>query len=939
MGSLMRKGLISVVAAGLLSSAAFSATNGEVDHTDAADFRLVPNTNSVVKDKSVIIGIDLLKADGSLDNVESLYGNTVQVKCVSTLGTCPATTNMTNGHAFVQVDESTIGTDQVSISVVITDAEGDAKILPAKSIEITVAKPDNKAKGLEIIEYQSIKDSAHKYTYDGNYSKTPDSNLSAGEGFTVKIEAIQSEDNEANDASEPLQNSTVTLRIIDSDKEVVKTLTAPMSSGVAYVTVPNETLTKADCFYLQALTPTDNTDAPMLNGERTALSEKYKVCFNPLEAAKLSLDANVSNIYRLEDDNQTKASITVCLADKYGNKTKNESGDAIEVSLGVNDKDAFDIDNTTLSIADGSQCAANTTTLSIKDRDKLSDTSAKVATVTASADNLSDGSVDVNAYKHRLYTSVGTAIAAAPFLDVSNVILGTSFSAEANETKAGQAFRVVNKDDNKSLKVFGQSKGDDDLSLIGKNVKVTFYQGSAAGESVTTSVEQGADANDDRNQSIALKLNKKAEYDSFVIEYLGSDKAYAPVTVKFPSDKNMSVEPADPEKIEVYAGTLDGKYVKVEKTDLDKVSAITVDLNQNETVAFDANESNVTTSGLNNLYLVALEDTFGNAITQGQVSITAPKANSNTTQNLKLNGSNVVDFNYSKLKSDVPTTDTITISAALVDAKEINVDIVDNKPVLKKIEPSFVKNAVIRGSYIPFSVTAYDQFDKKMDDEIIQVVISDTTKVKIYEYGTTNEIVSGGDINTSKTYVVKGVNLGSATLTFRNVAGTIAQDQEVVVVSNIEQEESSDNTVTGTLNIVQGKWNLVTTPVPANMPKSELDAYTSKTVWAFDSNAYNYVAAGSELEVGKGYWVKADKQGGTLTYSAVPTVADKDAQWTLISNNLVAGTWNLIGTSFDTTKTEVKSALGVNSVWPYDPAANQYSTAENIGAGAGMWVK
>jgi hypothetical protein len=123
------------------------------------------------------------------------------------------------------------------------------------------------------------------------------------------------------------------------------------------------------------------------------------------------------------------------------------------------------------------------------------------------------------------------------------------------------------------------------------------------------------------------------------------------------------------------------------------------------------------------------------------------------------------------------------------------------------------------------------------------------------------------------------------------------------------------------------------------MPASKLDAYTSKTIWAFDSNAYNYTAAGSSLEVGKGYWVKADKQGGTLTYSAVPTVESKEAQWTLISNNLVSGKWNLVGTSFNTTKSEVKSALGVNAVWPFDANAYQYSTAENISAGQGFWVK
>lgn len=927
MGSLMRKGLISIAAAGLLSTAAL-ATQGIVDHTDAADFRIVPATNSITVGKKVIISLDLLKADGSLDIGESLYGNTVTAKCVATLGTCQDAT-VNNGHAFIVVNENALGTDQVSISVLIKDAEGDVKILPAKSIEIGVVPPANKAKGLEIISYQSLVDQAHAFTYEGNYSKTPDQNLSAGEGFTVKVEAIKSDDTTADDAQETAQNSPVKVRVIDSEKEVVGTFAGQMNAGVAYVTVPNETVTKVGCYNLQALAPTDNTEAVKIDGNYTAISQTYEVCFNPLDAKKLSVVSSNPYIYKLTDKDKN-ATITVCLADKYGNIVENKGQNSVVVTLDLNDKDAFTINLDQLTIQVNDDCEeAN---LSVKDRDLLSLTSAKTATVTATADDLDSGSISVKAYKARLASNTELN-GATNILDTTDVILESDISADSNSTKAGNPFRFA-KDDT-PFKIFAQEENtvDNNVSINGKSIKVIFPDNfTAPNETVSTVVES---SDNDRNQSFAVRLKKAAKYDSFRIEYADSDKAYAPLEVTL--DRNISVIAADPEKIEVYGGTIEGKYIKVEKSDLPQISNITVDLNQNETAFFDANETNVTTAGLSNLYLVALEDTYGNAIKQGTVSLNSQLLSE--TKSLELNGSNLAEFNYSSVTP--PKTDTISITAALVDPKDIGVKVVNNKPVLHEVEAVLIKNSVIRGSYIPLSIKAYDQFDKLMDDAIVQVVISDPTKIAIYEINASGElpaeISTGGDLNSSKTYVIKGVNLGSTSITLRNVAGTVTDTKDVNVVAKVASETPSE--VNGSVDIVAGKWNLITTPVPANMPKSKLDTFTSKTVWAFDSAAYHYVAASSEIEVGKGYWVKADKQGGTLTYSAVPTVADKAAQWTLIQNNLVAGKWNLIGTSFDTTKTEIKNALGVNSVWPYDPAAGQYSTAENITAGHGMWVK
>ena len=144
-------------------------------------------------------------------------------------------------------------------------------------------------------------------------------------------------------------------------------------------------------------------------------------------------------------------------------------------------------------------------------------------------------------------------------------------------------------------------------------------------------------------------------------------------------------------------------------------------------------------------------------------------------------------------------------------------------------------------------------------------------------------------------------------------------------------------TVSGTITLVEGKWNLIASPVAASMPASELSSYTSKTVWGFDSSA-NYTAADA-LEFGKGYWVKCDLQGGDLSYETTPEAETIDAQWTAVEANLVEGTWNLIGTSFDTTVDDVKDVLGVTKVYFFDAEANRYKNSGVIKAGTGIWVK
>ena len=166
-------------------------------------------------------------------------------------------------------------------------------------------------------------------------------------------------------------------------------------------------------------------------------------------------------------------------------------------------------------------------------------------------------------------------------------------------------------------------------------------------------------------------------------------------------------------------------------------------------------------------------------------------------------------------------------------------------------------------------------------------------------------------------------------------------DAKAAMEEVIRREENSTLSVeaNGTLTLVQGKWNLITTPIPAPMPVSILNGYTSQPIYTFDSALYEWKTDSEAIEVGKGYWIWADLQGGKIRYQAVSTVSNKAEQWNMIKNDLIRGRWSLVGTSFDTNKTEVRQALGVMAVWPYDPAINNYSTRENIVAGQGFWVK
>jgi hypothetical protein len=343
------------------------------------------------------------------------------------------------------------------------------------------------------------------------------------------------------------------------------------------------------------------------------------------------------------------------------------------------------------------------------------------------------------------------------------------------------------------------------------------------------------------------------------IEYLGTDKAIAPVTVDLTANSiNFPVKAADPAKIESYQGTIEGKYIYVDPAELPVANAITVDKNKNThngQLYFDANDSNVTSKGFSNLLLVQLQDAYKNPIKDGTVALSKILEDAkfvSDDNSLNLDGSNIVDINYSGV--DVPAEDTVTITAALVEAKNIEVSVVDTTPIISTIETSFVSNAVLKGGYVPFRVTAKNQFGKEMDDQTVQIVISDSTKVEIKEIDATgslgDSVTTGSEVNTSKTYVVRGVNVGTTDLTFRNVAGTVSATQTIEVVSNLEALASAEEDTTPTTDPIAAVEDAIVAAGTVN-----IDGYFKKYDFnqnnAYDPNdwAYKVVSNGNTYQL------------------------------------------------------------------------------------------
>ena len=904
MNKLFKKGLVSLAAASVLASGVMADTNGVVDQTDANDFRVIVDKNSVTKGKDIILTVDLLKADGTLDRSEKLYGNTVDLKISTALGiTTPIDDNLTSkGTSIIKINEDTLGTDDIQVAVIIKDSQGDAKILPAKSVTVDVTKAKNNAKGLEILEVSpSNATDGRALSFDGNSSAgTP--KMVAGDSLVVKVEAIKSDDNQANNTKESAQNSEVTLRLIGTDyqdtdgnkvidsgehnKSVIATFTGTMTDGLAYINIPADTITEAGMYRLQVLTPTDNTAVTADNdGVRYAVSRgDYNLSVLPLAPAKVAIDVNSSGVdylVRTKDGNVTNVGLAVMLEDKYGNladkdkvtsdvKVKLSASNAVNIGGTYQEKEVpftkstDNLKNVEIAVSS----AKYSTDLSVDSTTKKGSTTISIASNDFSLENGEAKTFDI--YTYRLFAEMNQTLAGTinHILDNSDI---DTLSSDANTTTAGAPFKIVDTNGSDFSKLLVKGNNDGETGIEGKQIKVTFLNADKTkSDSFSTIV------NSDDNTT-ALRLTKANTYRYMKIEYAGSNgEQYAPVVIDLQNglDNNLTtitVDQSNPAKINVYQLPKNSTYIYVDTTQKTPVTAVTVDKNQNVDngkIYFDSNETNVTENQQNKHFLVTIEDTFGNAVTGSTKTVSFGSSLLTSLGSLTVDGNSYKAIDYSS--KTAPQSDTLTLSGQLMDSVDISVEYVNTTAKLTTVDASFNANAVLVGGYIPFTVKAYDQNEKDMGtidsssnaDKRLQVVISDASKVRVYELNATNglqEKVSGDDINTSRSYFVKGITVGDVDVTIRNIAGTVKAVNKISVVKDIAELAAKDEANTAT----------DTTTTPAD-PKAEVE---------------DAVVEAGEMTV-SGYFTAYDFNGdGTQDYNDwAYTVASNSNTYQLLGN-------------------------------------------------------
>jgi len=793
MGTLWKRGLISLVAAGVLGTVGVAATDGEVDQTAAADFRVVVDKTKVEKGKDIIVTIDLLNSEGTLDNLEGLYGNTVEVKRTTTLEAdiTAIDNDISDGTAIYRVTEKEVGTDTLSFSVLIRDAEGDAKVLPPKTLSIQVVQPTNKGAGLEIVAIEPLEtdDTAKKVTFDGKTDKN--ATIWAGGGFTVKVEAIKTKDNSTkDDEKEVSQNSLVKVKLInssDSSCVVAEIGSDEMQDGLAYITVPAETVKAAGNYKIVAYTTTDNTDVDLFSdGERWIESAEYNLTVLPLEPAKVVLGGD-TYLFRTKTGKEKNATIYVTLVDKYGNPANIKKVEETKVTLEATNSVLLNGSQSPVDIVVKNKNNTAEVNVSVnKDKfdDLLVDPITKVGKTTISIDkndkSLENGeSIDLDIYTHIIKVENLSGTACKPDENESGQVEGL-------EVHAGDVFTLCK--DSKELKIKGEGDEENEPLKTGTPIKVTFD----GIESIDTIIED--------NNDTKLQLKTKGSYSTITIEYNKKDTTqYAPFIGTLSPELNMNA--SYPESIATYNISLETPPYSCDSTTEESVlDSITLDLKKDDNISLGANKDKLKDKDKNGAYpvLVHVEDPYGNAIdgTNGE-TIFVLSALLDDEKSIKLDGSQGADFNYS---GKVGKTDTLTLDTALVPAKEIPVEIVDTTPTITKIELNLEQNSVLQGSYIPFSITVFDQYGVEMDDQNIDIVIGDTTIIKVRELNATKDgledVPSGEEVNASNKFFIKGLQAGTTTLTARNVAGTVEAQAEIEVDlrSLIEaQEESSSS--------------------------------------------------------------------------------------------------------------------------------------------------
>jgi len=838
-GSLFKKGLVSLAAASVIAGSAYAAGDGVIN-TTVDSFRVVTDKTTVEKGNAINIVVGLLDENGKIDPFAESNVDYVYVSANSILGKISAENNasgnddnsfdkMTGTSAAVKVateagkagfsvsydTSAKTGTDTLRFYAVIVDTDGDTKTLGPIEKTVTVTTPSNKAKGLEIISVQSDNGGTGNYdktdyTTDPVATNDSEADFVAAQPITFKVVALSATDTngtyDANSTStgvfETSQNSTVTLDFIStttadswgnktgsSSGTIVTSVTGEMTNGVAFISVPEGTLTKAGLYHVRASTSTTATSS------KVAYSDcNYELLVSPesptsigAKVATGSYSAGVSNngymfspVSGSKDDNN----VTLFLADTYGNyadaSTLLTSYYAYVYATEATSPKSTNKTKVTFNSSTSSKgvtiTPANYSDLTLAD-------GVATSTVTVESSDLTvlNDSLDITIYTRDLNTTYGTS--------------GTSFTASMT---AGVLYEKVISlfDTNTTL---GTPNGySAKVDLI--NSSGTIVDSSTAlivDNNLSVRFTKATSGNISRMAITVLDGPWKPDYNtSFTLIEVNASAASTLALYKGPSSSSSCV-----------SGT--SSATEVTEITVDKKDTYTLG-GYGDGFIIDTNASKKSSAFANNTYVVTLEDVYGNAVsnTSGQVGTLVVKSSSDgltpkfdgtlatsTGKSLAISSYDDVNVTYG-----TTGTDTITIASSIpgVAALSIPVTVTDTTPSISSIELIKGSDYMLTNGEMAIVVKAYDQYGSAIDmgTDKLSIVLSNPNLVTVYDANRSNGMVeyeSGNFLNSTKSEYSNGIMTldlqasnteGALAVTVRNTSGSATATANVEIVSS-----------------------------------------------------------------------------------------------------------------------------------------------------------
>ena len=129
-------------------------------------------------------------------------------------------------------------------------------------------------------------------------------------------------------------------------------------------------------------------------------------------------------------------------------------------------------------------------------------------------------------------------------------------------------------------------------------------------------------------------------------------------------------------------------------------------------------------------------------------------------------------------------------------------------------------------------------------------------------------------------------------------------------------------------------WSMISSII--NGKKYSTSLFDASVVYSYNPKTSSFYNP-EHCKPSVGCWVKllSDR---TVTLDASNLENDSTMSLKSIINESEPNAWNLVGTSIDTTLSELKK-LNVSSVWTYDTSTGVWNNNETVKAGEGFWIK